>query len=65
MCLPEEGQPCSVFPLRPMHADPEHRHPGSPYAAVSGVHQSDFNPTLGVPVRLRVGLPSLGGQATG
>ena len=32
---------------------------------MSGAHQVDCNPTLDVSTRLRVGLPPLGGQATG
>ena len=32
---------------------------------MSGAHQDDCNPTLDVSTRLRVGLPPLGGQATG
>ena len=32
---------------------------------MSGAHQGDGNPTLDVSTRLLVGLPPLGGQATG
>ena len=32
---------------------------------MSGGHQSECNPTLDVSTRLRVGMPPLGGQATG
>ena len=32
---------------------------------MSGAHQGDGNPTLNVSTRLLVGLPPLGGQATG
>ena len=62
--LPEEVHTCAVFPLGPMYADLVRRHPGSPYAAVSGAHQSGYNTTLDVPARLRVRLLPLGGQAT-
>ena len=64
-CLPEEVQPFAVFPLGPLHADLMRRHPGFPYAVVSGTHQSYCNPTLDVLVHLIVGFPSIGGQATG
>ena len=32
---------------------------------LGGAHQGDYNPTLDVSTRLRVGMPPLGGQATG
>ena len=63
-CLTEEVQPCYVFPLGPMYADPVRRNSGSPYAAVSGAHQNDCNPTIDVPAHLRVSLLPLGGQET-
>ena len=63
--LPEEVHLFSVFPLGPLYAEPVHRHPGSPYAAVSGTYQSDCNPTLDVPERIIVRLLPLGGQTTG
>ena len=63
--LPEEVQPCAIFPLGPLHARPVCQYPGSLHTAVGDMHQSDCNSTFDVPARLRVGLPPLGDQATG
>ena len=60
-CLPEEVYPFAILPLGPLHTDPVRRHLGSSYAALGGAHQSDRNPTLDVPARLRVGFFPLGG----
>ena len=62
--LPEKVHTCTVFPLGLMYADLVLRHPGSPYAAVIGAHQSGYNPTLDVPAHIIVSLLPLGGQAT-
>ena len=64
-CLPKEVEPRSVLPLGLLHTDPVRWYPGLLYAAVGGAHHSDRNPTLGVSTRLRVGLLTLGVQATG
>ena len=63
--LHEEFQLCVVFLMGLLYADPVLRHPGSLYAAVSGAHQSDCNPTLDIPACLRFRLPPLLGQETG
>ena len=63
-CLPKEVGPRAILPLGSLHADPVLWHLGSLYAAVGGAHQSDRNSTLDVSTRLRVGLITLGGQAT-
>ena len=60
--LPEEVNPIAIFPLGPLHTDPVRWNPVSLYAAVGGAHQSDRNPTLDVPTRLRVELLPLGVQ---
>ena len=64
-CLPKEVEPRAILPLGPLHTHPVRWYPGSSYAAVGGVHQSDRNHTLDVSTYLRVGLFPLGGQATG
>ena len=63
--LTEEVHPCIFFPLGLVYTYPVRWHRGSPYAAVSGVHQCDCNPTLDIPARLRVRFPPLGFQANG
>ena len=64
VCSPKEVEPHAVLPLGLMHTDPVLWQPGSSYAGVGGVHQSDRNRTLDVSTRLQVGLSPLGGQAT-
>ena len=61
---PEYVKPYTVFSLGLLYIDPVCRHPGSLYAAVSGVHQSDYNPNIDVSTSLRLGLLPLGVQAT-
>ena len=63
-CLPKEVDPRAILPLGPLHTDPVRQHLGSSYATVGGAHQSDSNTTHDLSTRLRVGLFSLGGQAT-
>ena len=51
-CLPKEVEPRAILLLGPLHTDPVLWYPGSSYAAVGGVHQSDRNPSLDVSTRL-------------
>ena len=63
--LPKEVKPRLILPLGLLHADPVCRHSGSTQTAMIGAHQGDCKPTLDVSTRFRLGLPPLGGQATG
>ena len=64
-CSQKEVKPRTILPLGSLHAYTLCWHPGSLYAAMSGAHQGDCNPTLDVSTRLWVGLLPLGGQVTG
>ena len=63
--LPEEVDPCAVFPLQALGANCLRRHPGPPDVPVCGPHQSDGNLTLDVSAHPGVGLPPLCCNAAG